>query len=51
MRKIIATALALVSVLALAAPAMAKDTVVPGHQRYDRDNNDYPDAGKYVNGH
>lgn len=51
MRKILVTVLALVSALALAVPAMAKSTVVPGHQRYDRDNNDYPDAGVYVNGH
>lgn len=26
-------------------------TLVPGHARYDQDNNGYPDAGKYVNGH
>ncbi|MCC6617260.1 MAG: hypothetical protein IT320_27545 [Anaerolineae bacterium] len=40
----------------LVAPAAAKPgdcaTTVPGHcDRYDEDNNGYPDAGVYVNGH
>lgn len=43
---LVVVALMLVSV----APVFAS-TSVPGHQRYDKDDNGYPDAGVYVNGH
>ena len=36
----------------LAALSLAASTAVPGHQgKYDEDDNGYPDAGRYVNGH
>ena len=37
---------------ALALASMAASTAVPGHQgRFDKDDNGFPDAGAYVNGH
>ena len=50
MRKAI---LALASAALLVVPATAAaSTVVPGQQdRYDSDNNGFPDAGREVNGH
>lgn len=45
-------ALAFAALIALVAvPALAA-TTVPGHTgKHDKDNNGYPDTGKYVNGH
>lgn len=46
--------LALVASMMLlgAQVASASSTAVPGHaDRYDKDNNGYSDAGKYINGH
>lgn len=38
--------------LMLVGAVSAAPTTVPGHtDRFDADNNGYPDAGKYVNGH
>jgi hypothetical protein len=43
--------LAILFTLVLSPSALAS-TTVPGHtNRYDQDNNGYPDAGKEVNGH
>ncbi len=40
-----------VSLVMIAAGAVAAGTLVPGHDgRHDGDNNGYPDAGKIVNG-
>ncbi len=41
-----------IAILAIPSVAVA-GTTVPGHSghRYDQDNNGYPDAGKFVNGH
>ena len=48
----ITLALAAVLMFALMAGVAFAGTAVPGHQgRYDQDNNGYPDAGRYVNGH
>jgi hypothetical protein len=49
-RSAMVMALAVAMVLSTIGVASAS-TVVPGHQdRYDADNNGYPDAGQYVNG-
>ena len=54
LKKILLVLLA-VLILALipATGVLAASTRVPGHNtdRYDQDNNGYPDAGVYVNGH
>lgn len=52
MKKTLTTGVvAVAAVVAMAVPAAA-GTAVPGHQdRYDSDDNGYPDAGAYVNGH
>ena len=45
--------LALVAVMGVPAGAFAGDTQVPGHRgdKYDADDNGYPDVGVVVNGH
>ena len=49
--KKLAVTLASAALLALPAAASAASTVVPGQQdRYDADNNGFPDAGQVVNG-
>src|SRR5215213_7519090 len=49
--KKLAVTLASAALLALPAAASAASTVVPGQQdRYDADDNGFPDAGQEVNG-
>ena len=52
MRKFL-TRLAAIALLVMSfvTVAQAAGTSVPGHARYDKDGNGYPDAGRYVNGH
>lgn len=56
MKKLFALIIALAILFSVTSPVLAggKDgTRVPGHQkeRYDQDDNGYPDDGIYVNGH
>jgi hypothetical protein len=52
MKKLIFTLFVLLSLLIL-TPGVLADTTVPGHDKdkWDQDNNGFPDAGVTVNGH
>lgn len=52
MKKLIFTVVVLSLLLALAPAVLANGgTTVPGHRRWDEDNNGYPDEGVTINGH
>lgn len=51
MKKTISALIASAALFLNATVAFAAATSVPGHLRYDNDNNGYPDVGEEVNGH
>lgn len=52
MKKLTLSLLLAAILVGMVGSAVAQSTAVPGHQdRYDSDNNGFPDAGQYVNGH
>ena len=44
-------ALIVLALLLVLTPAVLAGTAVPGHNRWDEDNNGYPDEGVTINGH
>jgi hypothetical protein len=51
MLRFIVAFIGLLVLFGTASTGVSAGTVVPGHERWDQDNNGIPDAGVYVNGH